>query len=329
MPFFSVIIPVYNIENYIEECVNSVLTQTYDDYEIIIVDDGSKDSSSLICDRIAEKDSRIRVIHKTNGGLSSARNAGIESSIGKYLIFIDGDDVLCDNKCFQIIYNKLQIEYYDVVSYNRETVSAKTGEIFPCMDRRLEESNNLDFKKMIINLISNDIFYGSAWVLCTNRNFIVNNNLFFQEGVTTEDFDWIMRIINSYPKIYNLENVFYRYRSDRVGSITRSVNFKRQIEYINFIDKYITYEYMDFEMRDILLNYVAYQYVIYCAWNRLIADKKERKILINKEKKYRFLLKYDLMPQTKITNKVSKIIGFTLTNKLLGIKLKRKLKNRG
>ena len=90
--FVSIIIPVYNIEKYIEECVNSVLVQSYKNFEVILVDDGSKDRSSIICDDLANLDNRIKVIHKKNGGLSSARNAGIKASKGDYIAFIDGDD---------------------------------------------------------------------------------------------------------------------------------------------------------------------------------------------------------------------------------------------
>ena len=92
MPSVSVIIPVYNIESYIEECIESVLAQTWQDYELILVDDGSTDGSGTILDRYGERDKRITVIHKENGGLSSARNAGLDAAIGKYIYFLDGDD---------------------------------------------------------------------------------------------------------------------------------------------------------------------------------------------------------------------------------------------
>ena len=90
----SVIIPVYNVEEYIERCVQSVIDQTFSDIEIILVDDGSKDNSGAICDRYANEDSRVLVIHKKNGGLSDARNVGIEKSHGEYITFVDGDDCI-------------------------------------------------------------------------------------------------------------------------------------------------------------------------------------------------------------------------------------------
>lgn len=90
----SIILPIYNVEKYLEKCVNSVINQTYQNIEIILVDDGSKDSSGRICDELVESDNRIKVIHKKNGGLASARNAGYEVATGEYLMYIDSDDVI-------------------------------------------------------------------------------------------------------------------------------------------------------------------------------------------------------------------------------------------
>ena len=92
---FSVIIPIYNVEDYLERCIESVLAQTFADYELILVDDGSTDNCSAICDQYAEKDSRIKVIHKKNGGLVSARQAGVRIAEGEYVFNLDGDDAFC------------------------------------------------------------------------------------------------------------------------------------------------------------------------------------------------------------------------------------------
>lgn len=103
----SVIIPVYNVENYLERCVRSVLMQSYSDYEVILVDDGSTDRSGIICDHLASTDPRIRVFHKENGGVCSARNMGIENAKGEYVYFADSDDELII-ECLSILYNNIQ-----------------------------------------------------------------------------------------------------------------------------------------------------------------------------------------------------------------------------
>ena len=105
----SIIIPVYNVEKYLRRCLNSIINQTYKDIEIILVDDGSTDNSGKICDEYKEKDNRIVVIHKENGGLSDARNAGIDIAKGKYIGFIDSDD-FADIRMYEIIYNNFQMK---------------------------------------------------------------------------------------------------------------------------------------------------------------------------------------------------------------------------
>ena len=101
-PIVSVIIPVYNVEQYLKRCIDSVIDQTYRNLEIILVDDGSNDGSGEICDNYAQNDSRIKVIHKSNGGLSDARNAGIDRSTGIYIMFVDSDDWI-NRECVELL----------------------------------------------------------------------------------------------------------------------------------------------------------------------------------------------------------------------------------
>ena len=103
MTKLSIIVPVYNVEKYIQKCVNSIINQTYSNLEIILVDDGSYDGSSVICDEWAKRDSRISVIHKSNGGLSDARNAGLDVARGQYITFVDSDDWLLSNTLAPLI----------------------------------------------------------------------------------------------------------------------------------------------------------------------------------------------------------------------------------
>ena len=105
--FISVIVPVYKVEKYLHRCIDSVLAQTFTDFELILVDDGSPDNCGKICDEYAEKDERIHVIHKENGGLSSARNAGLDIATGDYIVFIDSDDYV-ENCLLQLVAEKLR-----------------------------------------------------------------------------------------------------------------------------------------------------------------------------------------------------------------------------
>ena len=102
MPKYSFVTPVYNCVQYLEECVNSVLAQTVADFEILLIDDGSTDGSGALCDKLRERDDRIRVFHKKNGGAASARNMGIDCAEGRYLLFVDGDDTIVPN-CLEMV----------------------------------------------------------------------------------------------------------------------------------------------------------------------------------------------------------------------------------
>lgn len=118
MSLLSIIVPVYNVEDFLSECVDSILAQSLTDLELILVDDGSSDSSGVICDRYAAKDNRIKVIHKANGGLSSARNAGLDKMTGKYVTFVDSDDVILGKNTFEDIVKILDSDEVDVVQYD-------------------------------------------------------------------------------------------------------------------------------------------------------------------------------------------------------------------
>lgn len=118
-PLISIIVPVYNVEEYIAECIDSILSQTFTDWELILVDDGSTDGSGKICDEYALKDKRIKVIHKENGGAALARNRGIDIATGNYITFIDGDDVLLNNNIYSKIITILKENIsLDVIQYN-------------------------------------------------------------------------------------------------------------------------------------------------------------------------------------------------------------------
>ena len=114
-PKISVIVPVYNVEQYLPRCIDSILDQTFTDFELLLIDDGSKDKSGEICDNYAKKDSRIRVFHKENGGVSSARNLGLYNAKGKYIAFIDADDWV-ENEYLRIMYKHGEEECADIIS---------------------------------------------------------------------------------------------------------------------------------------------------------------------------------------------------------------------
>ena len=216
-PKVSVIIPVYNTEKYLEECLNSVENQTLKDIEIICVNDGSTDKSLEILNNHANKDSRIKVISQENGGVSHARNTGIENSRGDYIAFIDSDDL--------IVPHAYETMYYNALRYNVDMVNSRFSYF---SDGESIDVNSFVYDKSKVKKIdrekSENPFYafpdsGYVWNKLYKRSAIAENQLKFKEGVTNYE-DGLFNFF-VFPKVMSIvqdENVFYCYSSSRPGS---------------------------------------------------------------------------------------------------------------
>ncbi len=183
----SVIIPVYNVEKYLVECVNSVINQTYRDIEIILVDDGSTDNSGLICDELKKKDSRIVVIHKQNEGLSDARNAGFKCSHGEYIYFLDSDDYIKDYALERML-SVIDRDKADIVCFDAETIyedfeDKKYREYYTRKNDYITDKGATTLYKQII---AKD-YYVCVPFMLFRRKFLKNNHLLFKKGIIHED----------------------------------------------------------------------------------------------------------------------------------------------
>ena len=213
----SIIVPVYNVEQYIEECINSIITQTYEKLEIILVDDGSPDNSGKICDQYAEKDIRIKVIHKKNGGLSSARNAGIAVATGDLITFCDSDDVILPQTISRYI--EIQQKYNcDVVSC--ESLLYKNGNT--SIIEFYHKSNSItsflgeDFVRGFLN-------YSYDCSVCNKlyKKEVIGNRR-FKEGKTNEDILFQYEVLKD-KSIVHVNDGLYLYRMNESG-ITHTFN---------------------------------------------------------------------------------------------------------
>ena len=194
---FSVIVPVYNIEKYLPRCINSILSQTYSDFELILVDDGSTDNSGLICDEYAEKDKRIRVYHKPNGGVSSARNMGIDHATGEFIVFIDSDDVA--DSC---LLQNLAHSDCDLVSIGFDDYSPNNTVKKSFLEPSF--SFSLDSEENILQFVSFS-GYVFVWAKRYKRSIIVQNNIRFNENL---EFSEDIIFNNAYIlKCFSLENI--------------------------------------------------------------------------------------------------------------------------
>jgi glycosyltransferase involved in cell wall biosynthesis len=232
-PFqFSIIVPIYNIEKYLCGCIDSILFQSFALFECILVDDGSPDNCPVICDKYASDDTRIKVLHQKNAGLSCARNAGIRASSGKYLIFLDGDDFFSDANVLNNLYHSIKKSNMNVYFNSYLTTFTDGYNEYSSFDGFKSSNccNSLQFLKKNKNPLL------PAFLFVIERNFLFRHNLFFKENIFHEDLHWIPRVICSVDKIIINHNPFYTYRKSRIGSITSSLNPKRESDKLLIIN---------------------------------------------------------------------------------------------
>lgn len=313
MPLFSIIVPIYNVEKYLKECLDSILNQTFKDFELILINDGSTDNSGEIANEYSKKYNNIKIIHKENGGLSSSRNAGVKISSGEYLLFIDSDDLLANTQSLSNI-----VPYLD----NNDLILLKFEKLYfdksivPVIKEINEEFRNIKIENMITSLINTNCFVSSACNKCINKNYFTINNLFFREGIFSEDVDWSIRLLLSVRSISFSNYPYYLYRQSREGSISTTVNNKHIEDYCNSINlslDLINNSNVSFERQKSILNFLAYQYMVIMAYYPEI----EGNILKSELKKLGYLLNYDAYKKVRIINLLRKLIGFNLTTLLM------------
>ena len=228
-PKISVIVPVYKAEKYLHRCVDSILAQTFTDFELILVNDGSPDNSGSICDEYTAKDNRIKVIHKENAGANSARKEGFIHSTGKYLVFMDSDDTLADG-ALKTLHNNI-IKGYDVVKGSSVRTDQKgniiSQELFKFSEGIIEEN-----KDIIINFFTEDIspyLWGGIYKKELFTTEIFNKSI---DARITFGEDWLTNLLiaDNIHKILCIKDVVYNYYVNRNSVTTSQVV---SIEYFN------------------------------------------------------------------------------------------------
>lgn len=240
---FSIVIPVYNVEKYIHQCIESVLEQNFSDYEIILINDGSSDNCGKICDEYGQQHSHIIVIHKSNGGLSDARNFGIKKAQGEYLIFLDSDDYWQGENILSSLQEIIDNENPDIIihsfTYDNLYTIKKDHSTFKTFMKQINsiknQKNNIsDYKT---ELLIKGIYESTGWNKIIKKEIIDKYNLKFPFGKLHEDIFWSFDILKVFEKISFFKSNFYQYRINREGSITKEIKPKNIINISDFILK--------------------------------------------------------------------------------------------
>lgn len=235
----SVIVPIYNVGKYLKDCIESLLSQDYEDYEILLIDDGSKDESTVICDEYAQKSNKVRVIHKENGGAASARNEGIKVSNGEYLFFVDGDDWI-ETNCLSSMMEIIEEKQLDVLRFNyaREYEGKSIPKNSTILEERLYEGeDDIDLiLNKLVGISGQDLahpenfnFLASSCFNIYRKQIILDNNLIFHNireyGAFVDGLFNIEYFIHISRFAY-INDVCYHYRKTNSGAA--SANYRRE-----------------------------------------------------------------------------------------------------
>lgn len=229
--FFSIIVPVYKVEKYLDRCVESLVNQSYKNIEIVLVDDGSPDRCPEICDEWGKRDNRIKVIHKKNGGLSDARNTGLLASSGEYVFFVDSDDYI-DLESAEKFRNYITTEDFIV---GEAIIYKPNGDIKHRGHTNLVENHTYTGGEIASISISKGEWFAPVCYNVYNRNFLLNNKLLLKVGILHEDNEFQPRLFLKAKKVKYLHFEFYQY-VERADSICQMPTKK------NLMDLLSTYE---------------------------------------------------------------------------------------
>lgn len=322
-PFVSVIIPVYKVERYLRKCIDSVINQHLEDAELILVDDGSPDNCPAICDEYSKSYPWIRVIHKENGGSSSARNAGIKAARGKYLMFMDSDDWWNEN-----------VDFHQVLQQVKETEETEMF-VFPSIDYykgkgyyKRKEYNSFSsiptdsVESYYTAMLERGNLEVHAATKILKATFVKNNRLFFTDGIVNgEDGEWMLRLLRVVKKIQIIDTPIYCYRAAREGSITNTIEVKSIIDMLSVVERSIDHYMSPTVDQSVMKNEFCYcAYLWFCALGLSTKlPRKERAQLLNLFERTSAVCKYSNSPKTKICNSVYHLVGINATSLILGL----------
>ena len=312
-PLISVIVPVYKVEEYLNKCVESIINQTYKNLEIILVDDGSPDNCPKMCDEWSKKDKRIKVIHKENGGVSSARNIGLDNCSGKYISFVDSDDWLELNyfEDMLMIINKYKVKYvtcgYTRIYDNRKEVI--NGDLI---------EKKITSKEYLNQLLNVGNSYGFVHMKLIEKK-VIDNNRFNESLIVGEDALFNITLCNNLDDVVIYNKPLYNYFFNS-NSVVRKYNDNYCNNYYNsmaYMNEYIRSTYSEKNIITNLYNYIAYHVLLICVNYCYHPDNPNRGLKLLKK-----ICNIDLF---KEAIKNSNYNGLGITRKISLFSLKHKL----
>lgn len=316
----SFILPVYKVEAYLRQCVESLTCQTYRDLEIILVDDGSPDGCPELCDQLTREDGRIRVLHKENGGLSDARNAGLEMATGDYVIFVDSDDFWVGRDSLQKLVNIAEKNpECDFIGYNCSYFYGNTGNYRKWVAYPETFSSVVSGDRAMQMLVATGTFPMSACLKLMKRNLLVEGGIAFKKGQIAEDIPWFINLLEHTKSCIFVNEYIYAYRQNVAGSITNSGGERSHNNLLDIVktelEKIDDRGFSD-EAKDALRSFLAYEVSIMMAGVHNLPKEKQESAR-NELKTLCWLLKYRQNPKVRMVCRVYNFWGYSFTEMIL------------
>ncbi|MEQ7218664.1 glycosyltransferase [Vagococcus fluvialis] len=252
---FSIVVPIYNVQEYLDRCLSSLLNQTKKNFEVILIDDGSTDDSALICETYTEKYKNFKYFKKENGGLSDARNYGIKKAQGEYIIFLDSDDSIVSNMC-QILEDKIRKnKNIEIIIGKAYRIDGKTDEVMGNIESKEVLMNGLVYYN---NSLKKQTLLVPSWLHVYKREFLLKNNLFFKKGIFHEDEEHTPRCLINAKYVLVTNEIFYKYYIRENSIMTSTDKLDRR-----FNDLFDTYENLyalinEYNDKDLLAEFNNY-----------------------------------------------------------------------
>ncbi|MBP2114403.1 glycosyltransferase [Paenibacillus silagei] len=309
----SIIVPIYNVEQYLVRCLKSLVNQTYKNIEIILVDDGSPDNCGDICDEYSKRDNRVKVVHKKNGGLSDARNSGLKIAQGEFVLFVDSDDFI-ELDAVEKLLAYANENRLDVVCGNAYRIKDANSSKYIMIGGT---SNNkvMTGEQYLVDCIKYKKFSVAVWTRMYRRDLIQNNNIYFTRGLLHEDENWTPKLLLAAERVGYLNYSFYNYLI-RDNSITQTGDKRKHVADVikTCVELELEYNKLNINRvnKRVLKDYLVRLYINTCTFGEY--DKKIYSSQIDKK----FLIRNSYLFKTKL-----EIIVF-----ILNISLYRSIKLR-
>lgn len=321
----SIIIPVYNSQDYLRDCVKSITSQTFRDVEVLLVDDGSTDDSGALCDALAAEDQRVIAIHKPNGGTSSARNVGVERATGDYLTFCDNDDFLRDDQCLERVAQSLSSRPVDVLMHDNCMYDDPQGTVIPPKETNLAEKvAALSKADAILEVISQGLMARAVWNKVVRTELVRSNGIVFPEGMRNEDTDWSASVLEYAQSVGWLDDPYYCYRKGHgYAQTSKPVTRVMTDDLAAIIGRHVM-AIDNLGLSDLdahaIHAYLAYPFIVWMGQTGSMGEcRKDDRVSLEMCAHAPLLLAADEDPAVHLAATAYRVVGFWCTARLLGV----------